>query len=185
MRKPAHHPLNFARYQDAPCKVTGEVYCLHLEARISGRRHLEHTGIHDLSDLLALTRGGCFTDIFGSIVATPPISVSCSANIQENTLPKVFGISEKGRCRSGRNIPSKLVHKYRSEIKIWRALKRLTLGTFSFRHPILVIYGLISAIYGSSQPLISVSFAFPADLHNMYLLLTSTLEIEQKGPYYG
>jgi hypothetical protein len=53
---PRKAPNVLAVYKGKPSKVTGELYCVHWDWRISGRRALERAGIHSLRDVLALNR---------------------------------------------------------------------------------------------------------------------------------
>jgi hypothetical protein len=41
-------------YADLPCRITGEVYCVHVEWRLNGARALQRAGLGTVSDLLLL-----------------------------------------------------------------------------------------------------------------------------------
>jgi hypothetical protein len=47
-------PNNFVCYPDKPSRITGEVYCVHLEWRITHAATLLRAGIHSVTDLLSL-----------------------------------------------------------------------------------------------------------------------------------
>jgi hypothetical protein len=47
-----HAAINFVAYDDKPCRVTGEVCCLHLEWRVRRPRTLRRLGMHCIADLL-------------------------------------------------------------------------------------------------------------------------------------
>jgi hypothetical protein len=47
-------PNNVVIYADKPCRITGELYCVHIEWRINGVKALPRAGIHSVQDLLTL-----------------------------------------------------------------------------------------------------------------------------------
>jgi hypothetical protein len=51
---PPRAPNNFVSYADKPCRLTGEVFCLHLEWRIKGVPALRRAGITTVRELLSL-----------------------------------------------------------------------------------------------------------------------------------
>lgn len=53
---PRRAPNVLAIYHDKPCRVTGEVDCVHLDWRIRGAAALRRAGIHSVRDLLTLDR---------------------------------------------------------------------------------------------------------------------------------
>ena len=74
-----HPGLSFQAYDDKPSKVTGEIDCFHLEAKVNGVRALRQLGVNSLSDLLLsimLSSGNATSSSSkstwrGSVVSTP------------------------------------------------------------------------------------------------------------------